>query len=67
MNPKAIAEKIIELLDQKMDWHHTAIRLYHPENEALELLAFHLPHLDSQEERSAMEERFKIIQQPVMV
>ncbi|MGC1376049.1 MAG: HD domain-containing phosphohydrolase [Anaerolineales bacterium] len=60
--PQAIAQKMIDLLDQKMDWHHTAIRLYHPESETLELLAFHLSHLNSREERSAAEERFKAMQ-----
>src|SRR6185369_15934887 len=25
-SPKTIAQKMINLLDQKMDWHHTAIR-----------------------------------------
>ncbi|MGC1378837.1 MAG: PAS domain S-box protein [Anaerolineales bacterium] len=64
MNPKAIAEKMLDLLDQKKDWHHTAIRLYHPEDGTLELLAFHLPQFNSPEERSAAEERFKAMRQP---
>ena len=58
-SPKAIAEKIIDLLDQKMDWHHTAIRLYDPKSETFELLAFHLPNLKTEEERSAAQERFR--------
>jgi len=58
-HPKAIAEKIIQLLDQKMDWHHTAIRLYHVKSDSLELLAFNTPGLKSEAERSIMEERFK--------
>ena len=61
VNPKVIAQNIIDLLDQKMDWHHTTIRLYHPENETLELLAFNHPNLNSEEERRAVEERFKTI------
>jgi PAS domain S-box-containing protein/putative nucleotidyltransferase with HDIG domain len=60
-NPKVIAQNIIDLLDQKMDWHHTTIRLYHPENETLELLAFNHPNLSSEEERRTAEERFKTI------
>ena len=59
VDPKAIAQKIIDLLDQKMDWHHTAIRLYDPENETLELLAFNQPGLDTEDQRQAVEERFK--------
>ncbi len=61
---KAIAQKMLDLLDQKKDWHHTVIRMYHPENETLELLAFNLPQFNSQEERSLAEERFKTIQHP---
>jgi PAS domain S-box-containing protein len=64
MNPKAIAQKMLDLLDQKKDWHHTVIRMYHPENETLELLAFHLPQFNSPEERSVAEERFKTVQHP---
>jgi PAS domain S-box-containing protein len=60
--PKAIAEKVIALLDQKMDWHHTAIRLYHPESEIFELLAFHLPNQNGREEHSATEEQLKSMQ-----
>lgn len=62
INPKAIAEKIIGLLEQEMDWHHTAIRLYNPENATLELLAFHIPDLNSTVERDAAEKKFKNIQ-----
>jgi len=61
VNPKVIAQNIIDLLDQKMDWHHTTIRLYHPEDETLELLAFNHPHLNSEEERRVVEERFRTI------
>ena len=64
INSKAIAEKIIGLLEQEMDWHHTAIRLYNPENATLELLAFNLPHLNSQVERDAAEKRFRSMELP---
>ena len=40
LSPKEIAQKLIELMGSKLNWHHTAIRLYHPEDETLELLAF---------------------------
>jgi len=59
VNPKVIAQKIIDLLDQKMDWHHTTIRLYHPHDETLELLAFNHPNLKSEEEHRVAEERFR--------
>ncbi len=63
-SPKEIGQKIIELLKQKLDWHHTTIRLYNPQQHKLELLAFNLPSSKSQAERDASRERFKIIAQP---
>jgi PAS domain S-box-containing protein len=57
LNSQAIGEKIIELLEQKMDWHHTIIRLYHPQDETLEIIAFSLPEAKSEEEQRAARER----------
>ena len=59
VDPKVIAQNIIDLLDQKMDWHHTTIRLYRPEDDSLELLAFNHPNVKSEEERRRVEERFR--------
>ena len=33
LSPKEIGQKLIELMSSEMNWHHTAIRLYHPEDE----------------------------------
>lgn len=63
-SPKAIAQKMIDLLDQKMDWHHTAIRLYNHQSKTLELLLFNTSKLKSQEERHEVEERLNTLQQP---
>ncbi len=59
LKPIEIAQKIIGLLDRKLDWHHTTIRLYHPQDETLELLAFNQPGMRSEQEKRAVEERFK--------
>lgn len=59
LNPKDIAQKMIDLLEQKMNWHHTAVRLYNAEDDTLELLAFHQPGAKSDEERLKVEARFK--------
>ncbi len=56
LNPKAIGEKIIELLENKMDWHHTIIRLYHPQDETLEIIALSFPDTKSEEEQRAAKE-----------
>jgi PAS domain S-box-containing protein len=58
LSPKEIGQKIIELLEQKLDWHHTTIRLCRPENETLELLAFNQPGLKDDVEQRTVEERF---------
>lgn len=59
VDPRAIAQKMIDLLDQKMDWHHSAVRLYNPESAALELLVFNQPNLTCEMERGAVEERLR--------
>ena len=59
LNPKDIAQKIIHLLEQKMDWHHTAIRLFDTETNMLQLLAFNQPSLTSVEESTNMEQQLK--------
>ncbi len=59
LNPNEIAQKVINLLEQKMDWHHTAIRLYDSETNTLRLLAFNQPSLVSVEEKTAVEEQVK--------
>ncbi len=65
LSPKEIGQKIIELLKHKLDWHHTTIRLYHPQQQKLELLAFNIPDSKSQLEHSQSQERFKtLITQP---
>ncbi|MBV5330953.1 GAF domain-containing protein, partial [bacterium] len=56
-----IGQKLIELLEQKLGWHHTTIRLYHPQNENLELLAFNQPGLKNEAERDEVEKRFKTL------
>jgi HD-GYP domain-containing protein (c-di-GMP phosphodiesterase class II) len=61
LTPHDIAQRIIDLMDRKLDWHHTTIRLYHPEDDSLELLAFHQPNVTSEAEHRAVEQRFKTL------
>lgn len=61
LSPKEIGEKIIALLEQKMGWHHTIIRLYHPQNDSFELLAFNQPGLKDEAELKATGERFNAL------
>jgi len=50
-SPQKIGEKVIELLEQKMNWHHSAIRLYNSVDRSLNLLAFSQPMLADEQER----------------
>ena len=61
LSPKEIAQKLIDLMAAKLDWHHTAIRLYHAEDDTLELMAFNLPVMISTEKYRAIEQRFKTL------
>ena len=61
LTPKGIANKIIDLLDQEMDWHQTTIRLYDPKTQMFELLAFSLPKKESSTEHNTRKERLDLI------
>ncbi|HMU94710.1 MAG TPA: ATP-binding protein, partial [Anaerolineales bacterium] len=58
LSPEEIGQKIIELLERKMDWHHTAIRLYNPENDTLKLLAFSQPNTTNKDEHVGVKHQF---------
>jgi PAS domain S-box-containing protein len=59
LNPKEIGQKILELLEQKLGWHNTRIRLYHPQDDSLELLDFNQPGLKDEAERYEVVERYQ--------
>jgi PAS domain S-box-containing protein len=43
LEPKQIAQRMAEVIEQKLDWHHAAIRLYDAKTDRLELLALNSP------------------------
>jgi response regulator RpfG family c-di-GMP phosphodiesterase len=59
LSPKMIAQKIVDVMKAQLDWHHIAIRLYHPEDESLELLAFNQPGASGTAELREAEQRLK--------
>ena len=59
MSAKEIGQKLIGIMGSNMNWHHTTIRLYNPEDESLELLAFNQPDTRSTAQFQAVEQRFK--------
>ena len=58
LSPKEIGQQILDLLDQKMDWHHTTIRLFNPQDESMELIAFHQAGVKSEAEKLSVGESF---------
>jgi putative nucleotidyltransferase with HDIG domain len=58
-NPEKIARKLIDLMAEKLEWHHVTIRRYHPEDGSLELLAFNHPDINSDKKRKLIEKRFQ--------
>jgi PAS domain S-box-containing protein len=61
LNPKEIAQKVIELLGEKLDWHHTAIRLLNNQDNTLELAAFDLQGIREEEKKENLEHLSKLI------
>jgi PAS domain S-box-containing protein len=59
LSAKEIGMKILELLEQKLGWYHTRIRLYHPQDDSLELLDFNQPGLKNEMERQETVDHFK--------
>ncbi len=43
LEPREIARHLLDLLASKLSWHHAVLRLYHPENDHVEVLAVSHP------------------------
>ena len=64
LEPKEIAQKMIEILAQKLAWHHAVIRLYHPETDSIEVLAFNDPGLSKTEAERQMDRLNQVVTRP---
>lgn len=65
LEPHEIGQKLIDLIAQRMEWHHTAIRLLYSQPERLELLAFSQSGLEEKSQLSEVEGRFnRLISRP---
>ncbi|MBX3036079.1 MAG: PAS domain S-box protein [Anaerolineales bacterium] len=49
LTPKGIAQKVIDVLERRMNWHHIAIREYHPESNSFKLIGFNKLGISPQE------------------
>ena len=61
LDPKEIGQKILELLEEKLYWRHTRIRLYHTQDDSLELLDFNRPGSKGVMERRLLVEHFQTL------
>lgn len=64
LTPKEIAQKVIEILDRKMNWHHIAIRQYEPETNTVKLIAFNRPGVNVDEAEEFITKMNQIISTP---
>jgi len=64
LEPKQIAHRIVQVLDQKLAWHHAAVRIYHSESDQLELLALSQPGLNKEQISEQIERINQVISTP---
>jgi len=55
LEPKRIAQRMVEVIDQKLNWHHAAVRLYDASTDRIELLALNSPGFDEAQIASQIE------------
>jgi len=48
LDPKEVWHRILHLVQEKLNWQHTVIRLYNPQDERMELLTFNQPGLNNE-------------------
>ena len=61
LEPRSIAQKMIEILSQKLEWHLAAIRLINPETKRFEVMALKKYDLDQDENLAEIDHINKII------
>ncbi len=64
LTPKEIAQKVIEILDRRMNWHHIAIRQYYPEDNSVKMIAFNRPDITAEQTEEYMAKMNEIISHP---
>jgi len=61
LEPLSIAQKILEILSQKLEWHLAAIRLFNPEAKRFEVVALKKYGLDDEENNAEIDHINKIL------
>jgi len=58
LEPEEIAQKIIEQMENRLNWHHSTVRLYNPESQTLKIIGFNVPGLENEIDREGLEGHF---------
>jgi len=64
LSPKEIAQKVIEILDRKMNWHHIAIRQYDAETGTVKLIGFNRAGISPEEAEEYITKLNEVIANP---
>ena len=56
--------EILQVLEKKLDWHHVAVRAYHPETDQVELLALNQPGISAAQNKKQVERLNRMIRTP---
>ncbi|MFN3491505.1 MAG: PAS domain S-box protein, partial [Anaerolineales bacterium] len=64
LTSKEIAQKVIDVLEDRMDWHHITIREYHPELNHFKLIGFKKPNLSPEEIQAYIDKANNMITNP---
>ncbi|MBI3151234.1 MAG: PAS domain S-box protein [Chloroflexi bacterium] len=64
ITPREIAQKVIEVLDRRMNWHHIAIREYQSETNSVALIGFNRPDVSAEEAEEFIVKMNQIIANP---
>ena len=64
LKPQEIARRILQVLEKKLDWHHVAVRAYHPETDQVELLALNQPGISAAQNKKQVERLNRMIRTP---
>jgi PAS domain S-box-containing protein len=64
LDPKLISDKIVEILAEKLHWHHAAIRLFHAETNQLELVSLNHPGVSESQLQEQIDRLNHLISDP---
>ena len=61
LEPQEIGQKIVQILAQRMNWHHAVVRIRQPDSDVLEVIGYGAPGLRQEDERGEIERLNRLI------